>query len=184
MRSTFSVAVQGLALLVACMLAAGCAGSSDEDETMAPSGNSSSSGTPAGTPNGVTDPTDDLSSLPVPTGARGWPVREVASCAELTDLQEPRLVVRVPVADGHCLVHAPATSILVIVTREIVTFRDSGRAISIPGFSGTATALMEQMNRAGLVIVKPASETAQYLIVLQGDAPPPDETVRDLFGAG
>lgn len=170
-----TAAVSMVMVTSGCGSDAGSAGGHTDDISATPP-------TPTQATTGVTRSAGEPAGLPTPPGAADWPVRDVADCKELGVIQEPELIVRVPVATGDCMNFSPKNEFLVVATRKIDFDTGGGRKVDVPGFDGTVRVLLGQMDRGVLRVVQPSGEDVRYLVVWDGGTDTTiDELIADLF---
>ena len=170
-------AAAGAAVL---LLAAAC-GRDDEPGTSPSDGSATSGTTSATSPTAAAGatPSPAASVRPVPPGAEGWPVQDVASCADVTPATGPGLVIRVPVATGACL--SAGTDVIVVVAGEADLDDGTGRAVDVPGFAGEVRAVGEQISRFVTWIAERADGAGTYVVLAQGGDRPPTQLLREVL---
>lgn len=95
-------------------------------------------------------------------------------------MAEPRLVVRVPVADLQCVIYSNSNQTLIVASQEL-RLRGSGPSRAISGSTAEVREAMPSLSRAQVQVVQSKNPAAQYLVVLQGGGPTSDEVLTQAF---
>lgn len=173
----------GVGIAVALLVGAGCA--SDDNGRSSGAGDVSTTARPSSgtttTPTATASPTLDV-DYPVPPGASGWPSRDLASCDDLSSVNEPELFVRVPVATLGCVAFSEANEVLVIATEKVEAGVGRPEAVDVPGFDGKIRSIMAPLSQGVVYLVVPTAAQANYLVVWDGGTDDPiEQIITDLF---
>lgn len=170
----------GAAAASVLLMTGGCAADTEEPTGSTPQASSDVPSAAASDPTART--TSSAVSYPVPPGAEGWPVRDIASCSDLGTVTEPELVVRVPVATPDCVVYPEDSDVLVIATGDVQATVGEEEEVEVPGFDGEVRSIRAPISRGVALVAEPAGQDVKYLILWDGET---DSTItqilQDLF---
>jgi len=162
------------------LTATGCSADSGNEAPAKASLAQSSSSSASAVPGHIPSDAVRASDLPVPPGSASWPVRDVASCTGLGDVPEPRLVVRVPVADLSCIISSSTNEVLIVAATKS-RLQGTGSTRSIPGLAGTVRQAIPSLSRAQVLLVEPDEPAMTYVVVIQGGAETSDAVLAGVF---
>lgn len=163
----------GAAAVSVLLMVAGCASETDSNSDSAadiPSSSPALSGAPSTAPSTQTTETSSAADYPVPPGAEGWPVKDVAACSDLGAITEPEFVVRVPVATPECIQYPENSDVLVIATGQAQVGIGNETKVDVPGFDGEVRSIREPISRGSAYSAQPSNGDVTWLILWDGGA--------------
>lgn len=176
----------GAAAASVLLLVVGCSSEPENNDGLdadTPSSSQASSGTPStATSTQTSEATSSTADYPVPPGAEGWPVKDIAACSDLGAITEPELVVRVPVATPECIRYPENSDVLVIATGQAQVGFGKETRVDVPGFDGEVRSIRTPISRGAAYSAKPSDGDVTWLVLWDGGTGSPiGQILEDLL---
>jgi hypothetical protein len=168
-------------LLIAPGCDAGTGGPSESDTLAAPSPPPTSTST-AAIESITSSATGPQGKFPIPPGAVGWPTKDVETCKQIGEVNEPELFVRVPVATPDCLIFSNENDVLVVAAREIEFNIGAEEKVELPGFDGEVRSILGPISQGVAYVAQPTGEAVKYVVLWDGGTSGSiEQIITDLF---